>query len=57
MKFDAAARSLEGIPYTTPTKGKIFYDLVMERRPRQILELGFAHGVARVLRRGSPRAG
>ncbi len=46
MKFDSAARALQGIPYTSPAKGRVFYDLVMERRPRRVLELGFAHGVS-----------
>lgn len=46
MEFDRAAALLEGIPYTSPEKGKVFYDLVLERRPRHILELGFAHGVS-----------
>lgn len=46
MKFDVAAKALEGIPYTSPAKGRVFYDLVMQNRPKRILELGFAHGVS-----------
>lgn len=46
MDFDLAAKKLEGIPYTSPEKGKILYDWVMELKPRRILELGFAHGVS-----------
>ncbi|MFO0551470.1 MAG: class I SAM-dependent methyltransferase [Polyangiaceae bacterium] len=46
MKFDEAAKALDGIPYTSPSKGWTFYDLVMQRRPQRILELGFAHGVS-----------
>ena len=46
MQFEAVAHALAGIPYTSPAKGKVFYDLVMTRRPRKILELGFAHGVS-----------
>ena len=46
MKFEIAAAALNGIPYTSPAKGRLFYDLVMNRRPRRILELGFAHGVS-----------
>ena len=46
MKFDHAVRCLDGIPYTSPAKGKFFYDLVQQERPREVLELGFAHGVS-----------
>jgi predicted O-methyltransferase YrrM len=46
MDFDRAAQMLDGIPYTSPSKGRLFYDLVLQRRPRKILELGFAHGVS-----------
>jgi predicted O-methyltransferase YrrM len=46
MDFDRTARSLDGIPYTSPSKGRVFYDLVLQRRPKRILELGFAHGVS-----------
>lgn len=46
MRFGDAAATLEGIPYTPPAKGRFLYDLVVERRPRRILELGFAHGVS-----------
>lgn len=44
MKFEMAANKLNGIPYTSVEKGKIFYDLVLSERPKRILELGFAHG-------------
>jgi len=46
MRFDDAVRLLEGIPYTSPAKGRVFHDLALQRRPRQVLELGFAHGVS-----------
>src|SRR4051794_16882709 len=46
MKFADAARTLTGIPYTSPAKGKVFFDLVIRERPSAILELGFAHGVS-----------
>jgi predicted O-methyltransferase YrrM len=46
MKFDAVARHLDGIPYTSPAKGRVFYDFIMGTRPEQCLELGFAHGVS-----------
>lgn len=46
MKFDAIAPLLDGIPYTSPHKGRVFYDFVMDTRPEQCLELGFAYGVS-----------
>lgn len=46
MKFDAVAVHLDGIPFMTPHKGRIFYDFIMDTRPEQCLELGFAHGVS-----------
>jgi predicted O-methyltransferase YrrM len=46
MKFKDVAAILDGIPYTDLSKGKNFYDFVMDSRPRQSLELGFAHGVS-----------
>ncbi len=46
MTFDEAAAVLAGIPYTSVEKGRIFYDLVTRRRPKRILEMGFAHGVS-----------
>lgn len=46
MKFDAIARQLDGLQYTSPHKGRVFYDFIMDTRPEQCLELGFAHGVS-----------
>jgi predicted O-methyltransferase YrrM len=46
MKFDEIASIVDGIPYTSRNKGKIFYDFVIENRPVNCLELGFAHGVS-----------
>jgi len=46
MKFDAIAAHLDGIPFMSPNKGRVFYDFIMDTRPEQCLELGFAHGVS-----------
>jgi predicted O-methyltransferase YrrM len=46
MKFDDVVERVAGIPYTSPQKGKIFYDFVMDTKPAQCLELGFAHGTS-----------
>lgn len=48
MEFDEIAKRLEGIPHTTPEKGKVIYDIVREKRPARCLELGFASGVGSV---------
>ena len=34
------------IPFTSPSKGEIFYDHVIKYKPKKCLELGFAHGAA-----------
>lgn len=46
MKFDKISKFLQGIPYTSLSKGKNFYDIIISIKPQNILELGFAHGVA-----------
>ena len=46
MKFEEAASVLDGIPYTSTAKGRFFYDFIMKNRPRNVLELGFAHGTS-----------
>ena len=46
MQFSTVARRLEGIPYTSAAKGRVFYDFILKHKPRRVLELGFAHGVS-----------
>lgn len=46
MKFETAASVLDGIPYTTTARGRFFYDFIMKHKPKNVLELGFAHGVS-----------
>ncbi len=46
MKFEDIANILNGIPYTSMNKGKIFYDFVLQNKFKNCLELGFAHGVS-----------
>ena len=46
MKFSDAEKILALIPYTSPSKGKIFYDHIMKYKPKKCLELGFAHGTS-----------
>ena len=46
MLFSDIEKILALIPYTSPSKGKIFYDHVLKYKPKKCLELGFAHGTA-----------
>lgn len=46
MKFKNVEKILSLVPYTSPSKGKIFYDHVIKYKPKKCLELGFAHGTA-----------
>jgi len=46
MKFDKISTLLHGIPYTSLSKGRNLYDIIIKNEPKNILELGFAHGVA-----------
>jgi len=46
MKFEQVAAIVGEVPYTRPRQGKILYDFVLSSRTRNILELGFAHGVS-----------
>ena len=46
MLFKDIEKNLALIPYTSPSKGKIFYDHVLKYKPLKCLELGFAHGTA-----------
>jgi predicted O-methyltransferase YrrM len=46
MKFDKISTLLHGIPYTSLSKGKNFYNIIIKNKFQNILELGFAHGVA-----------
>lgn len=46
MRFDEVRAAVEGVPHTTPERGRQLYDFVLEHRPERILELGFASGVS-----------
>lgn len=46
MLFDDAVKILENVPHMPPERGKLIYEFVRARKPRGILELGFAHGVS-----------
>ena len=46
MKFNKIQNILALIPYTSPSKGKIFYDHILKYKPKKCLELGFANGTS-----------
>ncbi|KQY45718.1 class I SAM-dependent methyltransferase [Rhizobium sp. Root483D2] len=48
LEFNELARQLKGIPHTTPEKGKVLYDLILNGRYEKCIELGFASGVGSV---------
>ena len=37
---------IEGVPYTSPERGRELYDFVLRNKPARLLELGIAHGVS-----------
>jgi predicted O-methyltransferase YrrM len=45
MKFSDVKQQVYKIPFTTPAKGAVLYNTIIERSCEKCLELGFAHGV------------
>ena len=46
MDFATIADHLDGIPYIQPNRARMLYDFILEQKPAQCLELGFAHGTS-----------
>lgn len=46
MKFHRVEEAVAGLPYIRRPNAKMLYDFIVEREIRQVLELGFAHGVS-----------
>lgn len=46
MLFKTIQSHLEGIRFITPEQGKILYDFILEKKPLECLELGFAYGTS-----------
>lgn len=46
MRFEDVRSVVGDTPHTTPERGRQLYDFVLERGLTDVLELGFAHGVA-----------
>lgn len=45
MRFEAAREVVGNTPHTTPERGRQLYDHLVRYGARDVLELGFAHGV------------
>jgi len=46
MKFEEIREHVIGIPFITVSSARRLYDLIIEEKPKNILELGIAHGTA-----------
>ncbi len=46
MRFEDVAQAVEGVLHMPPRYGRTIYDFLRETGKRDILELGFAHGVS-----------
>jgi predicted O-methyltransferase YrrM len=45
MKFEDVRAVVDGIPFMEPDRARVLYDFIVETRPQEVLEIGFAHGV------------
>ena len=45
MEFDDVAKAVAGVPFMSPSEGRIIFDHVSATKPLWALELGTAHGV------------
>ena len=46
MKFQTVQQQVAGIPFILPELARDIYDFILEKQPRQCLELGFGHGAS-----------
>jgi len=46
MNFNTVYEAVKHVPFISSTHGKYLYDLIVKRKPSNILELGIAHGTA-----------
>ena len=46
MKFETIRSHLEGIPFIPVNEARTLYDFILELKPEQCLELGFAYGAS-----------
>ena len=46
MDFETVKNHVEGIPYTLPQMAEDLYQFIIDNKPQNCLELGFAHGTS-----------
>jgi predicted O-methyltransferase YrrM len=46
LKFEEVRGLVDGVPFMKPDQAQILYDFILQKQPRDCLELGFAHGVS-----------
>jgi len=46
MNFEDIVSHLEHVPHMPPDRGKLVYEFIRAKQPRDILEIGFAHGTS-----------
>jgi len=46
MKFEEINTHLDGVPYISPKHAKMLYDFILDNKPDQLIQLGFAYGAA-----------
>lgn len=46
MKFEEIRDHVKGVPFITVTSARFLYDLIIREKPKNILDLGIAHGTA-----------
>jgi len=46
MTFENVLPHLENVPHMPPERGKLIYEFVRKQQPKNVLELGFAHGTS-----------
>ena len=46
MKYETIRSHLEGIPFMDPDRAEVLFNFVLQKKPSECLELGFAHGAS-----------
>jgi predicted O-methyltransferase YrrM len=46
VRFETIRELVAGVPFIDPQRARVLYDFILEHRPTECLELGFAHGVS-----------
>ena len=46
MEFKAVYDKIKDVPFIEPSNAQAIYDFILETKPAEVLELGFAHGTS-----------